>query len=78
MLEQVYGIVDARYRPGKPLIVTTNIPIDDIKKPVDLRLQRIYDRIIEMCHPVEVKGQSRRRLAVADEYATHNKMLGLE
>lgn len=77
MLEQVYSIVDARYQSGKPLIVTTNIPIDEIKEPADLKYKRIYDRILEMCHPVALKGHSRRREILKDNFAKRKQLLGL-
>ena len=32
-LEQVYNIVDSRYRSQKPLIVTTNLTLDEIRHP---------------------------------------------
>lgn len=77
MQEQVYNIIDARYRVGLPLIVTTNISLEEIKNPRNTQRQRIYDRVIEMCHPVKVEGGSRRRKAVIDHYAERRKMLGV-
>lgn len=77
MLEQVYTIVDTRYKSGLPLIVTTNIPIDEIKKPINRAYSRIYDRVLEMCHPVKVDGASRRRNTVKDNFAHMNGVLGL-
>ena len=35
-LEQVYNIIDARYRSKKPLIVTTNLTLTDLKNPQDV------------------------------------------
>ena len=32
-LEQIYNIVDSRYRSRKPLIVTTNLTLDEIRHP---------------------------------------------
>ena len=32
-LEQVYNVIDSRYRIRKPLIVTTNIPLQDLQHP---------------------------------------------
>lgn len=61
MQEQVYNIIDARYRSGLPMIITTNLTAEELKKPSDIGNGRIYDRILERCHPVEVKGQSIRR-----------------
>lgn len=77
MLEQVYAIVDARYQAGKPLIVTTNIPIDEIKEPSDLKYKRIYDRVLELCFPVKLDGASRRREKLKDNFAKRKQMLGL-
>lgn len=61
MQEQVFNIVDARYRSGLPMIVTTNLTNDELKKPSNIGDARIYDRILEKCHPVKVDGQSIRR-----------------
>lgn len=77
MQEIVYNIVDRRYRVGLPLIVTTNLPMTEIKSPADIRLARIYDRILQICHPVEVSGLSRRRADVRESYADMNARLGL-
>ena len=37
---------------------------------------RIYDRILERCFPVEVKGVSRRRRKVIDSYESMKEILG--
>lgn len=58
--EIVYNVIDSRYRAGKPLIVTTNVPIAELRNPQDLAKQRIYSRISDMCLPVEVSGKDRR------------------
>ena len=34
-LEQIYNVIDSRYRSKKPLIVTTNIPLHDLQHPQD-------------------------------------------
>lgn len=75
--EQVYNIIDNRYRVGLPMIITTNLSIDKIKKPDDIDNGRIYDRILERCFPIEVSGQSRRRKAIREEYNNTKDMLGL-
>lgn len=59
-LEKVYNVIDSRYRTGKPLILTTNLNLQDMQMTQDIRCQRIYDRIFEMCHPVMVNGTSWR------------------
>ncbi len=58
--ETVYQYIDARYRSGKPLIVTTNLSLQDMKEPGGIRYKRIYDRILEMCVPMVFSGESRR------------------
>lgn len=59
--EQVFSIIDARTRSKLPLIVTTNLTIEELKKPDTRKNARIYDRILELC-PVNLKmtGESRR------------------
>lgn len=47
VLEQIYNIVDSRYRSRKPLIVTTNLTLDEIRHPQDTTHARIYDRLLE-------------------------------
>ena len=62
-LEQIYIIVDSRYRyrSRKPLIVTTNLTLDEIRHPQDTAHARIYDRLLEMCIPISCIGVSLRK-----------------
>lgn len=59
--EQIYSIIDTRARSDKPLIVTTNLPLNELESPASMQYKRIYDRILELC-PVVLKmtGPSRR------------------
>lgn len=59
-LEQVFNIIDNRYKNGQPLIITTNLSLEDLKNPKDIKYKRIYDRILEMTIPIKVDGVSRR------------------
>lgn len=77
MLEQIFNIIDGRYRTGLPMIITTNLTIDQIKKPEDVFHERIYDRILECCHPIEIKGKSRRREKAGKDYLETKKILGV-
>ena len=77
MQEQVFNIIDARYRAGLPMIVTTNLMADEIKKPSDVKCARIYDRILQRCFPVEVAGISRRRQEVRETFGEFKDRLGL-
>ena len=60
-LEQVYNVVDSRYRSGKPLIVTTNLTLEELQNPEDTAHARIYDRLTEMCTPVRITGENFRK-----------------
>ena len=53
MQEQVYNVIDARYRLGKPMVVSTNIVACELANPRDVSCERIYSRILEKCLPVE-------------------------
>lgn len=59
-LETVYDVIDGRYLSGKPLIVTTNLTLDELKKPQDIDHQRIYDRVLAMTVPIRFTGDSLR------------------
>ena len=59
-LEQVYAVVDERYKAGLPLIITTNLTISQLRNPEDVAHARIYSRVLEMCTPVHVSGLDRR------------------
>lgn len=77
MQEIVFNIIDARYRAGLPMIITTNLTIEEIKKPAEIGNARIYDRVLEICHPIKVAGESHRRSKIKSEYFEMQKQLGL-
>ncbi|MBP1569196.1 MAG: ATP-binding protein [Oscillospiraceae bacterium] len=60
-LEQVFSVIDSRYRSKKPLIVTTNLTLDEIQNPENLAKARIYDRILELCVPVKINNVNIRK-----------------
>ena len=74
-LELVYNVIDSRYRIGKPMIVTTNFSIEEMKNADDVRLVRIYDRIFELCYPVEFTGTSIRMKNAAKRFDEMKKLL---
>lgn len=55
-LEQVFNVIDSRYRSKKPMIVTTNLTLDELKHPGDLAYARIYNRILECCVPLKINN----------------------
>ena len=54
--EQVFSVIDRRYKMMRPVIITTNLSYNEILNCTDCDRRRIYDRIMEMCHPIQVKG----------------------
>ena len=74
-LEKVYGIIDNRYRAKKPLILTTNLTLRLMQEATDIRYARIYDRIFEMCYPMEFSGVSWRKREAAQRYEETRKIL---
>lgn len=61
-LEQIYAVIDSRYRSGKPLIVTSNLTLNELNNPQDTAHARIYDWLKERCVQVKFSGESRRRV----------------
>jgi len=59
--EQIFHIIDGRYLSCRPLIVTTNLSLQELKHPKDLAQARICDRILELCVPVCFDGESLRQ-----------------
>lgn len=67
-LEKVYNVIDSRVRADRPMILTTNLTLDEMMNPSDMRYKRIYDRILEKCYPVEMSGPSLRMEGAADRF----------
>ena len=74
-LEQVYNVIDSRYRSGKPLIVTTNLSLDELNNPPDTAHKRIYDRVTEMCTPVCFSGVNFRREKAQEKMERLKKLM---
>ena len=68
-LEQVYNVVDSRYRSRRPLIVTTNLSLQDLQHPKDTAHARIYDRLLEVCAPIRFSGENFRKATAQDKLA---------
>lgn len=77
MNEMIFSIIDARYRSGKPLILTTNLSKEEMMNQPNTDKQRIYSRLVEMCFPVEVKNMDRRKKKSREDSADLRNLLGL-
>jgi len=74
-LEQVFEVIDSRYGAKKPMIVTTNMTLEQMQKENDIRRKRIYQRIIEVCFPVKFSGTSWRFKVASSDYEEIEKIL---
>lgn len=74
-LEKVYNVVDSRVRSNKPMILTTNLTLKEMMDSGDIRYQRIYDRILEVCFPVEMSWKSFRRRTAAERFPEMRKLM---
>ena len=74
-LENIFSVIDWRYRSGKPLIITTNLPLAQLKQETKIEKKRIYDRILERCIPVKIDGVSRREAMANDNMQTMKNIL---
>ena len=66
--EQIFDVIDTRYSSKKPMIITTNYPLSELKKAENIRQQRVNERILEVCHPVKMDGESWRKKTARDQY----------
>lgn len=76
-MEKIFDILDQRYRSGLPMIITTNISFSEMKSETDMRYRRLYDRIFEVCYPMEfkLKGKSWRKLKANDRFTEMRDLL---
>ena len=75
-LEKIYNIVDSRYRSNLPMIVTTNLTLKEMFDETDYRYKRIFDRVLEVCYPMQWTGPSWRKVQAKDRLAEMEKVLG--
>lgn len=74
-LEQVFSVIDSRYRVQKPLIVTTNLKPSEMKGTDSLARRRIYDRVLERCIPVQVNHRNIRQKNAQENLAAARQIL---
>ena len=77
MQEIVFNVIDNRCRAGLPLIITSNLTGAELKNPADMTNKRIYSRVLEICHPLEVEGTDRRRESLKNDFERTKNLLGI-
>lgn len=77
MSEQVETLIDQFYRAGVPMIITSNHSPAWMLKDTDIRRKRMFDRILERCHPIEFAANSMRLKSGRDDYKRMQEQLGL-
>lgn len=76
-VEKVNEIIDFIYKLKKPVILTSNLSRRHLAENIDKNLGRAYDRIFELTHPVQLKGESYRVKRALEDKDIINKILGL-
>lgn len=61
MMENVFQVIDRRGCSGKPMIITTNLTVKEMRETQNMDEKRIYDRVLQNCQPICVKGENQRR-----------------
>ena len=74
--ERVFDVINRRRLTGKPMTITTNIPIVTMQKAASLDERRIYDRILEACVPIRFDGENFRKSTAADNLKMAARLLG--
>lgn len=74
-LEKVYSIIDSRYSTGLPMILTTNLDLQEMQRCTDIRYIRVYERILEVCYPVRLAGKSLRQDEARGRFAEMEEFL---
>ncbi|MBQ9112061.1 MAG: ATP-binding protein [Clostridia bacterium] len=77
----VFTVIDKLYISKTPFIVTTNLTIDELKRPENKENGRIYERILERCpYPVlvERKEGSVRRQLIRENYEKYKALWDAE
>lgn len=77
MNESVTTIIDSLYRAKVPVIITSNYAPSQLTEEGEVRRKRVYDRLLERCHPIAVTGESRRKQKGRLDYKEMKNILGV-
>jgi DNA replication protein DnaC len=73
--EIVYRVIDGRYRVKKPMVITTNLTLDAMQNCLDMDKKRVYDRVLEVCYPMQFNGKSFRQLEAKNRFDAMRALL---
>ena len=68
-------LLNIKWIERSALIITTNLPLAQLKQETKIEKKRIYDRILERCIPVKIDGVSRREAMANDNMQTMKNIL---
>lgn len=67
-LDTAFQVIDDIYLLQKPLVVTTNLDLEQLRTPNNQEIARLYSRILERCpKPIFVDNSKKNRITAADE-----------
>lgn len=75
-IEQLFTLIDERYKSNRPTIITTNLNPRDMAEVQDINYKRIYSRIAEMCVPFYIKQEAQRTAAAKSKAERLADILG--
>ena len=76
-VEVLESFVNSRVIARRPLLVTTNLTGEMLRRPGDLRYSRLFDRILALCpYPVILTGKSRREALGRERKRQMERLLG--
>lgn len=76
-MENLFTVIDERYKSNKPLIITTNLTLEQMENPTLMDHKRIYDRILEKCTPLAFDGSNKRRERRILNFAAAREQFGV-
>jgi DNA replication protein DnaC len=76
-LENLFPIIDERYKSNKPLIITTNLTLVQMEHPAQMVHKLIYDRILEKCIPLAFDGGNKRSEKRMVNFAAARQQFGV-
>lgn len=63
-----FEAINARYEANAPMIITTNLKLEEMKNPKTDTEQRLYGRILERCFPVLFNDENLRKIKTKRNY----------